>query len=374
MKKLLLSLFALMPMLLSAQLTSHSWTYDGETREYLMYVPAIYDGTEAVPVVFCLHGLGDNMNNFANIGMSYVADTANFIVITPQALVDNLSGSTAWNSGASAFGFVLNGTVDDIGFLGTILDTLDASHNIDKKRVYSCGFSMGGFMTNRLGCEMSDRIAAIASVAGTIGSAVTCSPGRAVPACHFHGTGDGTIAYTGNQYGNDAEDLAAYWASNNNCGGTPTVTALPDLANDGYLVTHYLYDGCDDGADVELFKVDSADHEWLSPPPTNDIFYTTEIWEFFLRHTHPENVSVSETSNLTFEMYPNPSNGNVQFNFENSSTGTITVLNVLGEIVFNDKIQGINQSLELSHLENGSYLVKVSQDGLFSTRKLVIQH
>jgi polyhydroxybutyrate depolymerase len=373
MKKLLLSLLALLPFFMSAQTTTHSWIFDGETREYLMYTPASYDGTVEVPVVFCLHGLGDNMTNFAGIRMDLVADTANFIVITPQALVDNLSGSTAWNSGASAFGYVLNGTVDDIGFLGAIIDTLDANLNIDLKRVYSCGFSMGGFMTNRLGCEMNDRIAAIASVAGTIGSAVTCNPGRAVPACHFHGTGDGTVAYTGNQYGNDAEDLALFWSSNNNCGGTPTTTAIPDLANDGYTITHYLYSGCDDGADVELFKVDSADHEWLAPPPTNDIFYTTEIWEFFLRHTHPENVSVAELPVLSFEMYPNPSNGIVQFSFESVSNGTISVLNILGETVKVINVSSLNMTIDLNDFDNGSYLIKYDQGNLQTTKKLIIQ-
>jgi len=178
MKKIILALVALIPLSFFSQLTTHSWDFDGETREYLMYVPSIYDGSTPVPVVFCLHGLGDNMNNFANIGMNYVADTANFIVITPQALVDNLSGSTAWNSGASAFGYVLNGSVDDIGFLGAIIDTLNTNLNIDLQRVYSCGFSMGGFMTNRMACERNDPNAAKASVAGTIGSEVTCKPGR----------------------------------------------------------------------------------------------------------------------------------------------------------------------------------------------------
>ncbi len=372
MKKIILALVALIPLSFFSQLTTHSWDFDGETREYLMYIPSIYDGSTPVPVVFCLHGLGDNMNNFANIGMNYVADTANFIVITPQALVDNLSGSTAWNSGASAFGYVLNGSVDDIGFLGAIIDTLNTNLNIDLQRVYSCGFSMGGFMTNRLACEMNDRIAAIASVAGTIGSAVTCNPGRAVPACHFHGTGDATVAYTGNQYGNDAEDLAAYWAANNNCGGTPTVTALPDLANDNYLVTHYLYSGCDDGADVELYKVDSAAHEWLAPPPVNDIFYTTEIWNFFLRHTHPENVNVEEYNNLTFSVYPNPSAGVISLGLENINNGDIAVYNVIGDLIYHKEISSETEVLDLSNYENGCYFVEVSSEGKRNIQKLIL--
>jgi polyhydroxybutyrate depolymerase len=311
------------------------------------------------------------MNNFKGIGMNFVADTANFIVITPQAIVDPLVGSSAWNSGASYLGYTLNATIDDIGFFGAILDTLVDNYNIDETKVFSCGFSMGGFMTNRLGCEMNERIAAIASVAGTIGGGLSCSPGRAVPACHFHGTGDSTVYYEGNLYGSDAEDLATFWATNNNCGGTPTVTTLPDIMMDDLLITHSLYTACDDGAEVELYRVDSAEHVWLTP--ANDIFYTTEIWKFFMKHSF-ESVSVEENTPLSFNVYPNPSNGIVQLDLETTNGISYKVVDVLGKELLSRQVTAVLETIDLADLPNGTYFIKVSDEvsGKTTTKKIVL--
>ena len=247
MKTYFTLLYTAIGLTLAAQLTSNSFDFDGQTRDYLTYVPSIYNGTTQVPLVICLHGLGDNMSNFTGIGMNYVADTANFIVMTPQALVDGLFGSTAWNSGAGMLGITLNPTVNDIGFLSALIDTISSNYNIDQKKIYACGFSMGGFMSQRLACDLNDKVAAIASVAGTIGSGLTCIPGRAVPICHFHGTADGTVSYTGNSYGTDAEATVDFWTLNNNCNtSSVNTTTLPDLFADGYTVDHSIYSGCDD--------------------------------------------------------------------------------------------------------------------------------
>ncbi len=371
MKRLFTLFFAAITIGSFAQQTTHSFTWDGLTREYIKYVPSSYDGSTAVPVVFCLHGLGDNMNNFAGIGMNFVADTANFIVITPQAIVDQLVGATAWNSGASYLGYTLNGSVDDIGFFGAILDTLIDDYNIDETKVFSCGFSMGGFMTNRLGCEMNDRIAAIASVAGTIGGALNCTPGRAVPACHFHGTADSTVYYEGNIYGNDAEDLAAFWASNNNCGGTPTVAALPDLMADGLTITHSLYSACDDGAEVELFRVDSAGHDWLTP--ANDIFYTNEIWKFFMKHSF-ESVSVEEVNPINFSVYPNPTTGVIQLELEEIGDISYRVVDVLGKEVLAGNPCSLLETINLTGFPNGTYFIKLTNErsGVSNTEKIIL--
>ncbi|MCB9194984.1 MAG: T9SS type A sorting domain-containing protein [Flavobacteriales bacterium] len=374
MKKLLLLLTLTYCISGLAQWTNHQWNHNGISRQYRQYIPSSYDGTTAVPVVFCLHGLGDNMNNFSGIGMNYVADTANFIVITPQAMIDPLANATAWNSGASYMGYTLNSSVNDVGFISTILDTLIANYNVDQTKVYSCGFSMGGFMTNRLGCELNNRIAAIASVAGTIGGAVNCSPGRAVPACHFHGTADSTVYYEGNLYGNDAEELVQFWATNNNCNATAIVDTLPDIAADNFIVIHSLYSTCTDGAEVELFRVDSADHDWLTP--ANDIFYTVEIWKFFMKHTHSNNVSVQELEPLQFKGYPNPTNDTYNMSIENWKEGmSVELYNVVGDLMFALKAKNEFLRLDLSDYPNGTYFVKLTDpNGLSTTDKLILQH
>ena len=239
-----------------------------------------------MPLLFSLHGLGDNASNFSNVGFEQIANSENFIVITPQALVDQvITGSTAWNSGAGVSvgqtTIVLNAAVKDKEWLGSLMDEMIASYNIDEERIYATGFSMGSFMSQRLACEMNDRIAAIASVAGAIGNGIDCVPGRSFPMCHFHGTADGTVAYTGNLYGSDAEETAGFWATNNGCDANPTATMLPDLFADGYTVTHNVYNNCDQ--DVEFYSVVNAPHTWLQA--NNDIAYTPTIWAFLSRQS-----------------------------------------------------------------------------------------
>lgn len=375
MKNLYLSfalIFTLITSSFIAQLTTNSWSFGGINRQYLTYVPASYNGTTPVPVVFCLHGLGDNMNNFYNIGMKFVADTANFIVVVPQAVNAQFFG-TAWNSGAGINGFSLNANIDDVGFINAIIDTLIANYNINQRKVYSCGFSMGGFMSNRLACELNHRIAAIASVAGTIGNTITCNPNRAVPVCHFHGTGDSTIYYVNNQYGNDPEVLVAFWANNNGCNASPTITSLPDIAADNLLVTHWAYNSCTNNADVELFKVDSAEHVWLGP--SNDIFYTTEIWKFFLKHTHSEFVGIETSPNtsLAVSVYPNPSNGEVFISTsESKKATTIKVFDASGKQLMNVNNLTTNTKIDLSPYEKGIYFIQVSSfDGMVTKKVLV---
>jgi len=376
MKNLYLSftlVFVVITSAFTAQLTTNSWNFGGLNRQYLTYVPASYDGTTPVPIVFCLHGLGDNMNNFYNIGMKFVADTANFIVVVPQAIVDPLAQASAWNSGASYLGYTLNGGVNDIGFINAIIDTLISNYNIDQRRVYSCGFSMGGFMTNRLGCQLSHRIAAIASVAGTIGGAVTCNPSRTVPACHFHGTLDSTVYYEGNLYGNDAEELVAFWANNNGCNASPTVTSLPDIAADDLLITHWEYTSCTNNATVEFFKVDSAEHVWLTP--ANDIFYTTEIWKFFMKHTHAEFVGIESNENLNsaVSVYPNPSNGEVFITTENiHSNAIVTVFDATGKIIQYKNLTSTTSKIDLSDYEKGIYFIQVTTTDGKITKKVIL--
>jgi polyhydroxybutyrate depolymerase len=365
-------LFTLMTASFTAQLTTNSWNFGGLNRQYLTYVPASYNGTTPVPVVFCLHGLGDNMNNFYNIGMKFVADTANFIVVVPQAVNAQFFG-TAWNSGAGLNGFSLNSTVDDVGFINAIIDTLIANYNINQRKVYSCGFSMGGFMSNRLACELNHRIAAIASVAGTIGNTLTCNPNRAVPVCHFHGTGDSTIYYVNNQYGNDPEDLVAFWANNNGCNATPNITSLPDIAADNLLVTHWSFNSCTNNAAVELFKVDSAEHVWLGP--SNDIFYTTEIWKFFMKHTHSEFVGIESNENLNsaVSVYPNPSNGDVFIATENiHSNATVSVFDAMGKMILDQNLTSNNTKIDLSNYEKGIYFIQVTTPDGMITKKVIL--
>lgn len=369
-KALLLAL--LIPFFGQAQETVN-WTYDGLARKYLKYVPSIYDGTTPVPVVFAFHGLGDNMNNFYNVGFNNIADTANFIYIVPEALVDPFTGGTAWNSGA---GLILypNSDIDDVGMVEAILDTLDAIYNIDQDRIYATGFSMGGFFTNRLGCEMTDRIEAIASVAGTIGNGITCSPSEKLRVCHFHGTTDATVGYGtdgggsgDNGFGNSVNEWFQFWQGNNECVGADAIGALPDLANDGMTVHYRWHSPCGDNTEVVHYKVFGAEHTWLFRP-TNDIDYTMEIWRFF-NGWGPENiggVGVDEQS-LDFSIGPNPTTGILSVE-SSEKINSIEVVNAEGRLV--QQYSGV-QTINLESLPVGVYTIRSIGESSVGVRSVV---
>jgi len=361
MKKLyFLIAFAFLFINVNGQKTSKVITFGGVSRSYIEYVPAIHNNATQVPLMICLHGLGDDMNNFYGIGMNRVADTANFIVLTPQALVASVYGytvGTAWNSGAGYMGITLNANVDDVGFMQALIDTTSRLYNIDSKRIYVCGFSMGGFMSNRMACDKGNKIAAIASVAGTIGSGLTCHPVRPIPVCHFHGTADSTVYYTGNMYGLDPEALVSYWRTNNQCEQTPVYKEFPNTANDNMTVENYFYAAPTTGADVEFYKVNGADHQWLFLP-NNDVSYTEEIWKFVSKYVLPDGWNISEKqANENIVVYSNATNLIVQ-NLASSNL-LVKIFDVNGKYLTGDSSNDSEISIPISSYSKGILLVEV---------------
>ncbi|MBN2667795.1 MAG: T9SS type A sorting domain-containing protein [Bacteroidales bacterium] len=330
--------------------------FNGKNREYLEYIPNVYNGSVAVPIILCLHGLGDTKENFFNIGMNYIADTANFILLFPEALDDTIMGTstgTAWNSGASYSIYNLNPDIDDVGFLTYIIEQTKALYNIDESRIYVMGFSMGGFMTNRLACEMPGYFAAGVSISGTIGNSLNCNPEYPIPMCHMHGTNDQTVEYTNNLYGNDAEELVEYWRNYNQCDATPIITNLPDIAADGRTVTHYLYPNGFSNCSVEFYKINNGEHDWMYLP-TYDISYSFEAWRFF-RNKLNSNTSINKIENSqSIIIYPNPCSHTLNIEGKQPSD-VVRIYNVKGQEI----LKSLENNIDVRALEKGIYFVKV---------------
>lgn len=375
MKHTLLSICMLaLTMFASAQQTTVTWDYDGNARKYIQYVPPVYDGSEAVPLILALHGLGDNVNNFQGVGFQLVADTANFIVVYPEALPDPFTGGNAWNSGAGISGISLNANIDDVGFLNAVIDSISENFNIDQNRIYATGFSMGGFMSNRLACELNNRISSIASVAGTVGGVLTCNPGTELPVCHIHGTSDTNVGYgtpegaQDNTFGQNVSEWISFWTSNNGCGNVTLEGQFPNTANDGYTVEYVEYGGCSGGNRVVHYKVNGADHVWLPDNQSgNDVFYILEIWKFFLGLS-PDNVvpaSVGQTSIETIGLYPNPTADVLRLENIDSKILNISIFNTTGQLV--KDVPAVTNTIDVSDLKQGLYqLMVATEDGIYS--------
>lgn len=169
---------------------------------------------------------------------------------------------------------------------------------MDGKRIYATGMSNGGMMCYRLAAELSDRIAAIAPVAGTM-AIENYKPKRPVPVMHFHGAADKIVPFAGPSGRTpkflgfkSVEETVKICAKANGCPEEPDVTKLPDTADDGTKVKRKTYRPDKEGADVILFVIEGGGHTWPGQEPpvgfigksTKDISANDLIWEFFQRH------------------------------------------------------------------------------------------
>lgn len=348
-----------------AQWQNKGFTFQGNARQYRVYTPSNYNASNPASMVITLHGLGDNMTNFSGIGMNLVADTANIIVVVPQAVSDPFAG-TAWNSGAGYAGYYPNASVDDVAFISALIDTVQNNFAINPSRIYACGFSMGGFMTERLALFLNNKINSFASVAGTFGFGLpSYNPNKNVSILHFHGTADGTVPYAGNTSGIGADSLVNFWVNNNQCNTTPVYTSIPDSQNDGYTVEHYLYSGGQNNTEVEFFKVTGAAHVWLTG--ANDISYTTEIWKFFNKHQALLSGVKEQSHKVSFSIYPNPANDVVYFKSDNTNlneTCTAKITDLSGREIAETSVVFEKGScklfLQALNLSKGLYLLELT--------------
>ena len=376
MKLLILLLTLSIPFIYQAQtgtLTTESFTFDSQTREYLLYVPDTYDGQTDVPLVLNLHGYTSNMTQQLNYGeFRKIADTANFILVVPNGLNDN-SGNQHWNY------YQPNG-VDDLGFLSALIDTMTTNYSINSNRVYTTGMSNGGFMSIALGCQLSSKIAAVASVTGTMitGQASSCLPIHPVPTMLIHGTNDPTVPYAGNATFKSVEETVQFWVDQTGSDNTPAVNSVPDVNTiDGCTAEHYVYENGDYGSSVEHYKIIGGGHTWpgaaFNIGVTNQDFdASTQIWRFFSQYDKEQLLAVSEEEmkQPTVHVYPNPTPDKVQVSTD-KIIQQITVYDAVGKQVYQAQPQQ-NQAI-IHDLESGMYTVQIELGNGVVNRKVIIE-
>ena len=288
MRKLLPLLISLPLFTLAQQTISGSITHGGLQRDYTLYVPASYSSATAVPLVFNFHGLtGTSTIAMWHADFRLIADTANFIIVHPQGLL-NSSGETHWNVGQTGT------SINDIDFVSVLLDSLSLDYNISQDRIYSTGMSNGGYMSYRLACELSDKIAAIAPVAGSYISYMlnSCNPIHPTPVLHIHGVADTMSIYYGKPGVESIPSIISYWVNHNQC---DTQSIFIQVANinltDSSTVEHYIWENGINGVEVEHFKIIDGGHTWPGSnfPNSNgitnfDIIASVEIWRFFSKY------------------------------------------------------------------------------------------
>lgn len=291
--------------------------HGGRTRTALVHVPVQAAAGKPVPVVLNFHGGGGNARAHRDyVQMDGLADREGFIVVYPNGSGRFGDRLLTWNAGLCC-GYAVSEKVDDVGFVRVLLDALAARSPVDTTRVYATGHSNGAMMSYRLAAQLSDRIAAIAPVGGSMvlpmpragdPKPALAVPGkRAVPIMHIHSVDDNRALYYGGlgepfpftdirtQHPN-AEEVLYRWVMFEDCQAKPVVREQrrgpADTKSASHTATEYVFSGCRDGAEIVLWKLSGAGHVWpgareylpgILGPGTDVIDANEEMWKFFKR-------------------------------------------------------------------------------------------
>ncbi len=266
--------------------TRQTITAAGVVRHYLLHVPAGYDGSTPLPLIFVLHGYGGApVGMEKSTGMSEKADQEGFFV----AYLLGTGDVPGWNSGLTPGTGV---TADDVEFVRALIRELSGRLRVDPARVYAAGFSNGAFMTNRLGAELPDLLAGVAIVEGTVGVrqsdgtvVMITQPKGPIPVIVIHGKQDANVLYDGGVGAGVGKldavpvaDMIDFWTGADGCSGSP----LEASSTANILIQDYR--DCAAGTEVMLYTIVDGVHQWPTLQSKAKFSATDAIWDFFSRH------------------------------------------------------------------------------------------
>jgi polyhydroxybutyrate depolymerase len=308
---------------LSAQDSQEKIDVDDVSRSYVVHLPKSYDQQQHYPVVIVLHGRNQDADDMARLThFNQLADKDSVIVVYPnsahgqwnigvrpeqvnQGMQPRRGGGGrggGWPGGGGypggGGGYPRGGggypggggsgypgggqsggqnpeekknrpeAADDVAFLNQMLDQLALKYSVDTRRIYATGLSDGGFMALRVGCNMADRVAAVAAVGAAMPKTMICLPARPVPALFINGTDDPIVPDNGGTYKPgrfhvlSAEDSAKTWAKFDRCEEKPAQDKLPSSEKGGKETKTFTYSACKDNAQVALYSVKGGGNTW----------------------------------------------------------------------------------------------------------------
>jgi polyhydroxybutyrate depolymerase len=278
----------------------------GLERTYRIYISALYSPAKPMPLVLLLHGgggTGEGMEKLTLGGFNRLADREGFVVVYPDGIEKH------WNDGRGLEDYRAHReNIDDVGFVSALIDHLKERWNIDLTRIYAAGISNGGQFSQRLACELSDRIAAIGVVAIQLPEHLSssCAPKRPVSVLMMPGTEDPLVPWEGGEIGFrrgrkfgralSVPESMRFWAKHNQCPTSPLITYEPDRdPEDGTRVRRETYGPCGHETEVLLYAIEGGGHTWpggdqylparIIGKTSRDIDANEVIWDFFKRHT-----------------------------------------------------------------------------------------
>ena len=287
------------------QATNGTLTVSRVVRTYRLYVPASLPLHTSVPLLVALHGgLGSGSQFEQQTGFDGLAEANEFIVVYPNGTpIRPGSDEEVWNAGACcSVAAQSQENINDVRFISDLITELETRYAIDRHRVYVTGHSNGAMLGERLACQLSDQVAAIAVQSGTLVSD-QCTPAEPVAVLEIHGTADQNVPINGGvgSKGLNREDYPppvdalTTLAARDGCATAPTTQSDPSNT----AVTFEIWHPCRAGTVVEWAKVTGANHAWMghpaSPavevleggPPYMGFDSSAAVWSFLAAHPRP---------------------------------------------------------------------------------------
>jgi len=248
--------------------------YGGRSRSYILHAPSGLSAGNPLALVIDLHGAGGTGKQQQGMsGFSALSDTEKFLVVFPNGI------DGYWNVDDTCCGTAGKEKIDDVGFLKAIIEKLNEETCIDVRRIYVSGFSNGGGLAHRMGCDAADVIAAIAPTATDLRTQ-PCNAARPISMMEIKGMVDslepyegGVVGPAGGQYTDvGAKQSLKLWADINQCTGTTTKI-------DTYCES---YTQCAGGVETDLCSLPNTDHNTYS----NSLGFkvASVVWSMFKRH------------------------------------------------------------------------------------------
>jgi len=254
--------------------TYTSMIVDSRYRDYRMFRPPTLNTNEPVPLVIVLHGTPIDAAGFEDvIHFQAEASAAGFMAVYPDGCDED------WDESDKSY---------DVDLLNKMLDRLESQFQIDTSRIYITGASAGGFMAYRVACDMASRIAAVASIAGSMWWN-DCVPARPIPILEMHGTVDVNVPYDGGRstYHNkllpSVTSVIQQWVGLDGCTGNP-------VTSHGGIAQISVWNRCKGGAVVQLDTIVGGHHTWFGStfdPVPGEPDANTAVWSFLKQFRLP---------------------------------------------------------------------------------------
>lgn len=257
----------------------------GQLRTYYIHIPKSYNPSRPMPLLLVFHGDGGSGRSISNVtGFNTLADQKGFIVVYPDGI------NQKWGIGTNS-----KNHIDDVSFISNLIDHLKSQLNVDSHKVYATGFSKGGILTQALACKLNTKIAAFASVAGSLPARIQpdCQPKTPVSMLTINGTNDQEVYYQGDKQGKrgaliSIPAMVNFWEAHDQCTsskGTPQANNLLKTTE---------YSSCNGNSQVVQLAVVNGGHFWPGGVSTDasvnkfnaklGLNASKTIWDFFQNH------------------------------------------------------------------------------------------